>query len=399
MINKRFDLIEKSDIDLLVASAEAENRTLEYKETLPCNSDGDKKEFLADISSFANAAGGDIIYGISEKRDANGKPTGIPEAANGLAGINADAEIRRLENTLRDGLTPRIIGLQLKTIDGFTSGPILIIRVPNSWNAPHMIAKGDSRFFSRNSAGKYPLDVNEIRSAFALGASIPEKVRRFRDDRIDKVIAGETPVVLAGDAKTILHILPVAALDPTYRVDLQKVARFVRLVPIGARGRNQRFNFDGFVTYDGPINRPSGSYVQVFRNGAIEAAEIYLLIDRPSQGTGIISPVKFEQTISEALAVYLNAEVEWGITPPYFVMVSLVGVKGYIMSTKDVIWLDGLQPIERDVLLLPDILIEDESNTNIPSLLRPVFDALWQSSGLSGSMNYDNEGNWKVQAR
>ncbi|MHC5825146.1 MAG: AlbA family DNA-binding domain-containing protein, partial [Nostoc sp.] len=80
MINKQFDLINKNDIDALIYNGVAETRTLEYKEKLSGNSDDDKKEFLADISSFANASGGDIIYGIQEQRSSDNKTTGIPEA-------------------------------------------------------------------------------------------------------------------------------------------------------------------------------------------------------------------------------------------------------------------------------------------------------------------------------
>ncbi len=61
MINKSFDLIEKADIEALVANEVREGRTLDYKENLPGNSDGDKTEFLADVSSFANASGGYIL--------------------------------------------------------------------------------------------------------------------------------------------------------------------------------------------------------------------------------------------------------------------------------------------------------------------------------------------------
>jgi len=39
---------------------------LDYKRDVPGESDQDKKEFLADISSFANATGGDLIYGVDE---------------------------------------------------------------------------------------------------------------------------------------------------------------------------------------------------------------------------------------------------------------------------------------------------------------------------------------------
>jgi predicted HTH transcriptional regulator len=100
MINKLFDFVEKTDIDALVADEIREGRTIDYKETIPGNADGDKTEFLGDVSSFANASGGYIIYGVREKRDADGKPTGIPEGADGVAGLNPDSEMLRLESSI-----------------------------------------------------------------------------------------------------------------------------------------------------------------------------------------------------------------------------------------------------------------------------------------------------------
>jgi hypothetical protein len=56
----------------------------------------------------------------------------------------------------------------------------------------------ESRYYSRNAAGKYSVDVTEIRSAFGLSESLPDKIRWFRDDRVAKIVADETPVKLTG---------------------------------------------------------------------------------------------------------------------------------------------------------------------------------------------------------
>jgi hypothetical protein len=56
MIQKPLDRIEKADVDSLIANEEREDRALECKQALPTNSDDDKRELLADVSSFANAA-------------------------------------------------------------------------------------------------------------------------------------------------------------------------------------------------------------------------------------------------------------------------------------------------------------------------------------------------------
>jgi hypothetical protein len=53
--------ISESYIFHLQNSGVQEGKTLEYKRELPGGSDQDKREFLADVSSFANTEGGDII--------------------------------------------------------------------------------------------------------------------------------------------------------------------------------------------------------------------------------------------------------------------------------------------------------------------------------------------------
>jgi predicted HTH transcriptional regulator len=175
VINKPFAHIEKSDIDALVTNEVREGRMLDYKEKVPGSSDSEKTEFIADVSSFANATGGYIVYGVRERRDENGKPTGIPESADGLEAVNADSEILRLESSIRTGLDPRVPGIRTKAVEGFTKGPVLVLWIPKSWLSPHMVIyKNHSRFYSRSSNGKYALDVTEIRSAFTLSESLAD---------------------------------------------------------------------------------------------------------------------------------------------------------------------------------------------------------------------------------
>src|SRR3989442_6599364 len=56
------------------------------------NDDEAKREFLRDVTSFANSVGGDLIYRVREARDAGGTPAGILEAVVGLPGGDLDQE-------------------------------------------------------------------------------------------------------------------------------------------------------------------------------------------------------------------------------------------------------------------------------------------------------------------
>ena len=397
MIHKPFELIDKEDVLALVSNPIPECRTLEYKEQLPGNSDGERKEFLVDVSSFANAAGGDILYGVPERRDQDGSPTGIPAPVDGLSDINADQVIGRLENMARDGIAPRISGIRMKPIHGFSTGPVILIRIPKSWAAPHMVTKGDSRFYSRNSRGKYPLDVTEIRGAFALSEALPDRIRRFRDERIARIVADETPVPLLPNPKTVLHILPVAALDPTTRLDVVAAKdRVQSLRPMCFGKCTVRYNFDGLLSV--AIDRQQWptcpAYAQLFRSGAIEAVEAHMLEIHEHDKS--VPADLFEQRLVSDLADYLKFEQDLELGTPVFVMLSLLGVKDYTIETMHHPGDTENLPIDRDVLLLPDILVDD-FRTRAEELLRPAFDALWQSAGWAGSKNYKDDGTWRLR--
>ncbi len=170
-------MIEKEeDLQALVDNSVLECKTIEYKQALPSNSDSDKKEFLADVSSFANASGGDLIFGITSD-----KKTGTPKSLEGLSIENSDQEILRLENMIRGGIEPRIPSVTTKPIKLSNSKFALVIRIPKSWISPHrVILGGHDKFYSRSSNGKYPLDVGELRIAFNLSETVTERIRNFR---------------------------------------------------------------------------------------------------------------------------------------------------------------------------------------------------------------------------
>ena len=73
-----------------------EGKTIDYKAELPGTSDAARKDFLADLSSFANASGGHIVYGMEEAE-------GIPTNFLGLSS-DVDQAILRLESMARDGI-------------------------------------------------------------------------------------------------------------------------------------------------------------------------------------------------------------------------------------------------------------------------------------------------------
>jgi hypothetical protein len=396
VINVPFQRISATDVQSLISNSVREGKTLEYKQELPTNRDDEKKEFLNDVSSFANASGGDLLFGITEARDAYNKTTGIPNSAQGLTGINADHEIRRLENMIRDGIEPRIPGVQIRAIDGFSSGPAILIRIPKSWASPHMVTfKASPRFFSRNSAGKAPLDVAEIRAAFVQSEALPEKIRQFRQERLGNILAGETPVTVSQAALTVLHLVPVESFHNSSQIDVMAfLDQDLHLAPVGSSGGNRRLNIDGFVTYSGNeiAGKPQFDYAQLFRNGSIEAVDASLL-SGDENGKDFIPSVAFERDIIYGGKNYFGAYLGLGINGPVVAMLSLLNVRGFYMLTSGIMF-RGTHRIDKQNLLIPEVVIEDLS-IPVEMSFRPMFDLVWQACGIRRSMNYDEHGNWK----
>jgi hypothetical protein len=389
MIQKRFEDIAKEDIERLVADGERENRTIEYKQALPGGSDNDKKEFLADVSSFANASGGDLFYGIEDDRDGEGRPTGVPKEAAGIPGINADQTVARLESMIRDGVEPRIPGLRIKAIEGFRDGPVIVVRIPQSWAAPHMITfRPSPRFYSRTSTGKIPLGVPEIRAAFIQSEAVPERIRRFREERLGRIVAGEAPVVLADGARIVTHVVPIRTMTMASQYDPACFVNREAIYPPGGGCTAMRPNLEGYVTSSGD-QRGALGYAQFFRNGAVEAVSV-TPVESPN---GNFLPCEgYEQEILRWSAQCFKILRSLGIDPPFSVMLSLLGMKGVDLYVGPRLHRHSA-PINRDVLALPDVLF-DGSIEDVASGLRPLFDLVWQTFGYARSFNYDESGHW-----
>jgi hypothetical protein len=339
---------------------------------------------LKDVSSFANAGGGDLVYGIKEQE-------GRAVEICGLGEINPDQTKLRLGSTIRDGIAPRIPGIQTR-IFALSSGKlVLIVRVPQSWAAPHIVTfQNLSRFFSRTSNGAYQLDVFELRAAFLAAEAVPDRIRAFRAERLARIVAGQTPIFMKACPTITLHVVPYSALRAGAAVDLAKNQDLHGKLPQLWDGSNCRINFDGLLNYS------DVGYVQLFRNGAIESVDQRLL--RPpskapisEQERKLFPYLAFERSVIRSISAYLGALGYIDCQPPVAIMLSLLQVEGLYISPE----VGGFigTTVDRPDLLVPEILVTDM--TSDPGrFLRPTFDAIWNACGYVGSPSYDKDGTW-----
>lgn len=147
----------KADLQQLIDERERESLTLEFKAGPAIHPDK-KGEIGKDVSAMANAAGGQIIYGIKE--------------SNHVAARFETVDSRRfnhewLEKVIRNNVSPEIEGLTIRMID---IGPephdvALVVSVPAAVsNAPHQ-AKVDQKYYRRHNFSADPMADYEIREA------------------------------------------------------------------------------------------------------------------------------------------------------------------------------------------------------------------------------------------
>jgi Putative DNA-binding domain len=378
--------VSKTDLEALEAF---EGLQIEYKRDLYARTADGAEEFLKDVSSFANTAGGHIIIGMDE----NG---GLPTNLIGIEG-NLDAEKQRLESLLRDRIEPRMVGIGMQPVPLSNGRNALVIRIPKSWNPPHaMVVNHGRRFYARNSAGAHPASVDELRAMFTAASTFLDRAREFHRKRLLQLHNNDTPPQFPElGGRLVLHIVPFSAFGSETMLD-PKAMECEDLPPLWSRGYNRGYNVEGYLTtHEGGQSR-AFSYLQVFRNGIIEtvAGDVR---EPYASGTLRLRAVQVEseviQRVSSSMTALSHAEVQ----PPMLIMLGGARMDKTMVVGPEVGFGPPSPPslLRKSELHLPAVTIEGYGEmSDYARALKQVFDALWNAAGYRGSQSYDATGTW-----
>lgn len=382
------DKIDESTLQSLVRNEVDERLRLDYKLKLAHGTNDEKKELLRDVASFANTAGGDILFGI---RDEQGKPVEIV----GVSIDNPDAFKLQVESLVRDNLEPKLSGHAVRTVPLQRGKYVVVLRIPRSYAGPHAVGfRKSPQFWARRSNGKYPLEINELRSAFLLSETAAEKIREFRTDRVSKLLAGEGPVIPKPGPKLIVHLIPIDAFQLGRRVDLRSIEKAPsNLGPViwgcTSTGVNlphtYRFNLDGLLAaYQVPEGKAKGiASCQWFWNGIVESYDPV----EPFEGDGDkeLAYAYIENELPASARRLLDVQQKVGIRAPIVVLLTLCDVQGFIMKVpRTPSFHRPHHPIDRDHLFVPEVMIES-FDCDTRDVLRPIIDGVWNAAGYAES--------------
>lgn len=387
------EITEQHLQDLVIGEA-AESPTLEFKRELKIGIDNDKREFCTDVASFANAAGGLILYGIRAD-------DGVAVEVVGLTATSADELKLQAEQILQSGINPRLPWKKVEAISLSNGYFVIAVKIQRSHISPHAAGKdGVFRFFTRGSSGKLAMDIPQVRSSFLLSEGLREKLRAFRAERIGRIIANDGIVPLTIGHKLILHIVPLESLADRveYNVSAYHGHRAPELMALGSKYSNTReFNIDGVAHIHRTHEKTEANgYVQLFQNGIIEAVDSGVVFFRQHGRENYNNSINARYVLEHLIhgtQRYLTILKNLTVDAPVYVMVSMTGMRRLAMWTSDHDKMPKL--CDRDDLIFPVITVPDLA-AEPHEILRPTFDTLWRSFGLPHCDWYDATGAFSV---
>lgn len=383
------DKIEEEDLNVLKSTGVPESQTIEYKRETYGNSEGDKREFLADIASFANTIGGDIVIGID-------KSNGLPTAITPITG-DTDAEVRRLESIALTGIEPRLTNLRIRPVP-VTGGHVIIVRVPRSFIPPHrVIAQNSNRFYARAGTKKYEPNVEQLRHLFTDAPRMVERIRSFQTDRLVKIAGGDAPTPMSQIGKVVVHVIPLPSFVDGRMADIVSELSKGNYVPVPLDligfGYARAVNLDGYLNYAQVPEGKNKSYAQFFRNGAIEGVGEL----RSDDGaTSRFLTRDLTNVVVSRVHQYLQVLKAYDMGLPVYVYLSVCNasrtVHRYVAPYGN---FSDTAPLAREIVACPEIYI-DNFELDLIDAMRPAFNTLWNAVGHLRCDRYDELAKWKA---
>jgi hypothetical protein len=385
--DRRLRDITEADLQQMIGAELEEHLNLEYKSDQYDNNHHGSRESLLDICMFANAGGGILLLGISEQRDANQQPTGLPDpnAQLGLEIPNPEAVLQAYDARVIASIGERL-PLESYAIPVANNRHVLAIRVPNSTSKPHRVFyQGHAYFPSRRERQRYEMDVREIKETVTRTASrLEEAQSRLTGSFQGMVQQAAIPDLLIGALPVFRQNFMVDVQSP--RV-LQAASRF----HMGNNYVEQPvFTFDGLQRQ---ILNKQFSFVQIHRDGLIVAKIELPIVMRANQFD--FRPAAIDLFLRKFVEHSSEAYSSAGINGPFLLSMMLRTV-GNTNSLYPAAGFPGAEEHGGHIAAgkFPFPVMEADNLVEIDKITRPILDQAHQMFGRPASPFFDENGVW-----
>lgn len=371
MIERPWDQITLDDIEALVTYQRGESRTLDFKETFPAGDHKGVRDFLADVTAFANTDGGDIIIGVREDKN------GVAAEVVGVDRTGLDQELRRIDDQLRTLVDPRVPQFTVRELARPDGRVVLVMRVSASLIAPHRVAYDkSSRFFRRANRSNFEMSTSELRQAFAASQDLPSRVRNLHRKAVEATTGKDMPTRIVERPALILTVAPLSVLREARDISVSRDYAVHPPEPMG--GIQYVVGLEGLIAL---VDVDQGQGARAWSvNHRLGYVDLAWAIGREVEGRKTIWPRYVVDHLPGAVLSTIARLRPHGIQGPWIVMVTLKGIRDY-----RIILGDGypVGPAWQDPAYLGEIV--DETMTE--DALQPLIRGFWRLFGVDQPPN------------
>jgi hypothetical protein len=374
-------------VQALIERGEPESASLDFKQRLPDDSHKGRKSYLHDVTALANTWGGRIIYGVAEERSCAISITPLPG--------DPDTQINRLLDMAASGVEPRLAGLRITHTD-VQGGYVLVVEVPQQFDGPFRAQlEGHAWFKCRAGQVNRDMDYNQLKNAFGERSRMFDRLRSWREGRIERHRELAPRQRIADSAWAVLHVLPLASFAEQFSFDLKRIAErgftFRRDLP-----GTKRFNSDGLQFVVTNPDEPPREYAQFFRRGMIEVAWTCRRTDETSQRQAVMATTSAMNVFWGLKRAGEILERE-GMTSSVVVALSILNVANHRLAYDgpDFPRHESVEQFD-DAVAYPEKFVERTADLNGTTglIAKSVLDELWQTFDMSECLYFDDTGNW-----
>lgn len=380
--------ISREWLEALVQDRAQESVHLDFKREQPSKKEDGRRELLKDVCALANTEGGRIVYGVDEDDEA------CASRIAPIVGEESDAAQRRLDQSIVDGIQPRLVGC---TVTALPVGPgyVLVVDVPPQYGGPFQsFFNNQRRFTYRQGTMNIDMDYNQLRAAFQMRGRALQEASAWRRSRLNHLNDAIRRKRMEDKAWLFVHIMPFSALFDGNLIDLNALAKAHRSV-IHDHADFRTFTAEGMLFQDArPGQRPT-EFVRFFRSGL---AEFGWTGDKGSHaGDLFIKGLTAAMTIRHLVDRCAQILVECGVSGPAYISLSGLLIEGHRLLYRGPDW-DEQTPEPWESEMEPPML-EVSSLSELASSpdtwCRPLSDMLFQTFGLERCPYYDRYDAWR----
>lgn len=358
----------KEDFAVIIDNPDyRENEYIDYKRGfsfLDCCKNGPQRaehiaEFRSDVCAFANADGGYLIYGVSEKMGLAADLVGVEIPSN-----NTDKFELERKNNLQS-ILPKIPSLKFKFVLLDNGRYLVVILIQRDAFVPyiHLQNEKDYKIYKRIGNGKSAMSYSEIKMQFLQSLSIAREVEKFRKERIGYFQSIEDDIVHSYSRFVLLHIIPDTYTDPMHNKNVYVINRLNNRKISGIFSpflcsSYVRSNVDGIHTLGYEVKQEG----QIYNNGIAEcfvpAEGNYISkMQRTAPESEFFAHEKFWEELGTAVKNYIDVMAGILDTKRIFVCLSIIGCHNVL--TGNSFSFHESAKIDRVQMIMNPIIFED----------------------------------------